>query len=541
MDTLFEAVARGAKLNPSAAALADANGTTTYADLHRTVLRVADALRTRGIGRDDVIALQLPNSLPFVVLLLAAGALGAPVQMLHMPYRRAELASLLRHGGASVYVGLTHFKDESPVATVQALDLVRQCFSGEDAPAAEGRAEGRDDNGAAAKGAVVAAAVAADGPPSWTQLVREGSEAAVFTPPDPDSRYVLLHTSGTTADPKCVPVSHRCFIGNAGASLAPLQIGASDVLLAAAPFTHLYGLFVLEMGLLAGACISLMPAFTPPALVTVLERDRVTALFGGPAHVRPLLLLGSAAVASAIGGLRLVCLSGTAVPPELAQATEAILPQGKVIQLWGMSELQAGSYGRPDDPARLRHFTAGRPSPGTHLRIRPEDDGGADCAGTSGNASVEGPVQVRGPSLFSGYLDNPAATAAAFEDGWFNTGDLGYLSADGALVLTGRIKEIINRGGIKFNPLDIEAIIDRLPGVVQSAIVPMPDPVLGERACAFVQADRAVTLDEVKAALDLAGVARFKWPERLEQVAEMPMTPTRKIMRGRLTAMLAAM
>lgn len=537
MDTLFEAVARGAKLNPSAAALAHVNGTTSYADLHRTVLRVADALRTRGIGRDDVIALQLPNSLPFVVLLLAAGALGATVQMLHMPYRRAELASLLRHGGASVYVGLTHFKEESPLATVEGFDLVRQCFSGEDAPAAEGS----DNNDAAAGGAAVAAAIAADGPPSWTRLFREGNEAAAFTPPDPDSRYVLLHTSGTTADPKCVPVSHRCFIGNASASLAPLQIGATDVLLAAAPFTHLYGLFVLEMGLLAGACISLMPAFTPPALVAVLEHDRVTALFGGPAHVRPLLLLSPAALASAVASLRLVCLSGTAVPPELAQATEAILPQGKVIQLWGMSELQAGSYGRPEDPARLRHFTAGRPSPGTRLRIRPEDNGAAERSGTSGNASAEGPVQVRGPSLFSGYLDNPAATAAAFEDGWFNTGDLGYLSADGALVLTGRIKEIINRGGIKFNPIDIEAIIDRLPGVVHSAIVPMPDPVLGERACAFVQADRAVTLDEVKAALDLAGVARFKWPERLEQVAEMPTTPTRKIMRGRLTAMLAAM
>ena len=145
---------------------------------------------------------------------------------------------------------------------------------------------------------------------------------------------------------------------------------------------------------------------------------------------------------------------------------------------------------------------------------------------------------MRGPSLFAGYLDNPAATAAAFDDGWFDTGDLGYLTNDGALVLTGRAKEVINRGGVKFNPADVEAVIDALPGVVRSAVVPMPDPVLGERACAFVEAAAPITLVQVITALDAAGIARFKWPERLEMVEEMPMTPTQKVMRGRLAARL---
>jgi acyl-CoA synthetase (AMP-forming)/AMP-acid ligase II len=148
---------------------------------------------------------------------------------------------------------------------------------------------------------------------------------------------------------------------------------------------------------------------------------------------------------------------------------------------------------------------------------------------------------MRGPSLFAGYLNNPAATGAAFEDGWFNTGDLGYLTPDGALVLTGRSKEIINRGGIKFNPLEVEAVIDTLPGVVRSAVVPMPDPVLGERACAFVEGSQPLSLEQVTAALDRAGIARFKWPERLEMVDEMPMTPTQKIMRGRLASLLAGL
>ncbi len=233
--------------------------------------------------------------------------------------------------------------------------------------------------------------------------------------------------------------------------------------------------------------------------------------------------------AGALRTVRLVCLSGTAVAPSLAEAVEARLPRGKVIQLWGMSEMQAGAYGRPDDPADVRHQTAGRPSPGTELRVVGDD--GTPIAGP-------GRLQMRGPSLFEGYLDNPAATAAAFQGGWFDTGDLACLREDGALVLTGRVKEIINRGGVKFNPADVEAVIDRLAGVVRSAVVPMPDPVLGERACAFVEAQAPVTLAQVTAALDAAGIARFKWPERLQMVEQMPMTPTQKIMRGRLAALL---
>jgi non-ribosomal peptide synthetase component E (peptide arylation enzyme) len=213
------------------------------------------------------------------------------------------------------------------------------------------------------------------------------------------------------------------------------------------------------------------------------------------------------------------------------------MSDGKVIQLWGMSELQAGTYGRPNDDARIRLETAGRPSPGTALRILAEDAQGRWQAAPAG---TEGRLQVRGPSLFGGYLDNPQATAAAFVDGWFDTGDTGYLTADGALVLTGRTKEIINRGGVKFNPIDVEAVIDQLPGVVRCAVVPMPDPVLGERACVFVQtAGPPITLARITAELQQAGIARFKWPERLELVAQMPLTPTQKIMRARLVAKLA--
>ena len=508
MNTLYDAVARHARRQPDAIALRHQDESLSYTQLQRLVARAASGLARRGIAAGDLVAVQLPNSLPFVVVLLAAGALGAGIQMLHMPYRRAELATLLRHGGARAYVGLPRFKDESPLATVAALqpELL-----------------------------LVAAAAAADetalpaGALAWQALLEAGDEDAVFAAVDPGSRYVLLHTSGTTAEPKGVPVSHRQFLGNAAASIEPLQVRRGDMLLPAAPMTHLYGLFVLEMGLLAGAAVSLLPAFSPDALLATLERDSVTAVFAGPAHFRPLLDLPDERTAAAMQALRLVCLSGTAVAPALAAAVEARLPHGRVIQLWGMSELQAGSYGRPDDPAELRQHTAGRPSPGTELRV--VDDDGRPASGA-------GRLQMRGQSLFDGYLDNPAATAAAFQDGWFDTGDLACLRDDGALVLTGRVKEIINRGGVKFNPADVEALIDRLPGVLRSAVVPMPDAALGEKACVFVEARAPITLAQVTAALDEAGIARYKWPERLEMVEQMPMTPTQKVMRGRLAALL---
>jgi acyl-CoA synthetase (AMP-forming)/AMP-acid ligase II len=512
-----QAVGHWARAAPRSSALAHPGGRVTYRELHELALTAAGGLRGAGISAGDVVAVQLPNTLPFVVTLLAAGLLGATVQMLHMPYRRAELAALLRHGRARAFVGLDRFKEEAPVATVAQLGgpavLVQvPGASGDETPA------------------IVAGAL------SWSDLQAAGAGTAPadFVLPEPDARYVLLHTSGTTAEPKGVPVAHRQFIGNAAAALGPLQVTAQDVLLPAAPCTHLYGLFALEMGLLAGACVSLLPAFTPAALVATVRRDRVTAVFAGPAHFKP-LLDQPAPPRDDFAGVRLVCLSGTAVALDLAVAVESLMADntggaGKVIQLWGMSELQAGTYGRPDDPPDIRLGTAGRPGPGTELRVR--DDGR---------------LQVRGPSLFDGYLDNPTATAGAFEDGWFDTGDTGRLTAEGALVLTGRTKEIINRGGVKFNPLDVETVIDRMPGVVRSAVVPMPDPVLGERACVFVQAApaadgrgaRGLTLRDVTAELEKAGIARFKWPERLETVAEMPLTPTQKIMRGRLAALLA--
>jgi cyclohexanecarboxylate-CoA ligase len=495
-DTLWGLVERRARDAPAAPALFFLESSISNREFRLRALSLARGLGGLGIGRGDVVAVQLPNIPEYLLTYAAVCARGAIMQPVHMPYRRAEFATLLRHSEARAFVCLSRFKDESPARDALALSLEQVIALGEPV-----------------EGAIGFSAMAAGAPLDHPS---EGS---------PNDRFLLLYTSGTTDNPKGVPHAQGGFLANARLSVPELDIRADEVLLSAAPLTHLYGLFAYHLSLCSGAAMSLLPAFAPAELASLVEKHKANCVFAGPAHFKPLLDAGLLERHD-FSSMRFACLSGSPVPPELAAAVEKKLPDGKTIQLWGMTELQAGSFSRPRDPADVRHETAGAATPGTELRVLDER------------------LQVRGLSLFHEYLKNPAATRGAFTaDGWFETGDTAELSAAGHLRFTGRVKEIINRGGVKYSPLDVEAIIDRMPGVARSAIVPYPDPVLGERACVFVQpapGARTATLEAIMGELDRAGVAKFKWPERLELVDSMPLTPTQKVMRGRLRERLKA-
>jgi len=330
-----------------------------------------------------------------------------------------------------------------------------------------------------------------------------------------------------------VPVDYARFLFNASRSADELEIDRTSILLSAAPYTHLYGLFSVNLALTTGAAIAIMPPFTPGALAAALDACRPTALFSAPAHMSACLNEGLL-TRERLASLKFLQISGSVCPPALARAVQDLLPDGKVAQLWGMSEMQAGTFTRPGDPLSVRSSTAGRASPGTELRV-------ADGT-TVLPADTEGELQARGRSVFTGYLDNAEATSAAFTaDGWFRTGDLALLDAQGNLEITGRLKDVINRGGVKFNAADIEAIIGAHEAVAQCAIVPMPDPVLGERACCFLvlkPGAKAITLDDLRAWLSARDVAKLKWPERVEIIADMPMTTTRKVKKTELIKLL---
>ena len=503
-DTLSGWLRRNARERPDGAALVDERGTVPFAELAAKVAAMAAGLHHAGIRPGDVVAVQLPNVREHVEILLAVSALGAVTTTLYMTFRGAELEAQLRHSRARMLVAPERIGDFSPATWLsghrsELPSLAAAVIVGAEVP-----------------GTIPFERLAAGAPP----LPRDWREPTAADP------FLLLYTSGTTSSPKGVPLNCHQMLTNARVGIAEHDIRAGDVVLSAAPFGHLYALYSVEMALAAGAAIALLPAFSPPALADAIERLRPTHLFAGPAHLA--VCLGAGLVERMdLASLRLVVLSGAAVPPDLVHAVAPHLPNGRICQLWGMTELQAGLYtGIGDGAAR----SAGRPSPGTQVRI-------ADESGRERPRGEEGEIQARGPSVFAGYFENPEATAQAFTpDGWFRTGDVARMDATGNVTLSGRLKDVINRGGVKYNPQEVELLIESLPAVQQCAIAPVPDERLGERGCCYLvlRPGETVTLDGICAFLLAKGLAKFKLPERLEVLDEMPLTATRKVIKALL-------
>ena len=504
-DTLSQWLVRAAREAPEAPAIVGDGQRMSYRELAGSVAAVAGGLKALGLGAGDVVAVQLPNRAEYLVAYLAIGAIGGVMTTLYMPYRTAEMEALLGHSKARAFIGLDAMGGFEPAQA--ALDLSRRIDALEH---------------------VIVLGDARDGACSFADLARAAPHDLSDGPVAADP-FLLLYTSGTSARPKGVPLAYQGILGNARLGAPEHGITHTDRILSAAPFGHLYALYSFHLALASGAATVLLPAFTPPDLARTLEAEAVTVLFAAPAHVAACLGAGLLD-ADTLSRLRLAVLSGSAVAPSVATGLQERMTNGHVTQLWGMTETQAGLYTRPGDPIETIAGSAGRPSPGTEVRVVGPDE-------TARPAGEEGELHVRGPLLFAGYFDNSEADRDAFSaDGWFRTGDLAVVDADGNIAITGRCKDVINRGGVKYNPRDIEDLLAAHPQVDMAAIVPVPDPVLGERACCCitVAGDSAPSLEAICAYLDENGVAKVRWPERLEVVDAMPLTATRKIVKGRL-------
>ncbi|HKQ28899.1 MAG TPA: class I adenylate-forming enzyme family protein [Burkholderiales bacterium] len=471
-DTLAKWLSHHVAERPVAPAVVFQDKTLSWQDLEETVVRTAAGLRKRGVSRGEVVAVQLPNTLQFLVSYLAITRLAAVMCPLHMPYRGAEIETLMRHSASRL-----------AICTPQAKEMF----------------QGRGI--------------------TFEEIDRSSSLAEEVPAPQPKDAFLLLYTSGTTAAPKGVVHPYRSILGNGRLGAPEHGLNPQSRVLCAAPLSHLYGLYSLHCAWAVGACTVLLPAFKPDDLASTIEKLKPTALWTAPAHV-------AACRAAGVfekydwSSLRLAIVSGSMAPPPLVEYFAGKLPGCAVTQLWGMTELQAGLYTRPGDPFEMSATTAGRPSPGTQVRISPDAE-----------------LQVRGPLLFSGYFNNPEENEKAFtSDGWFRSGDLAEQRGE-YFAITGRTKDLINRGGVKFNPADVEMLLDAHPKVLQSAIVPMPDALLGEKACAFVTVKPGAvqpTLEELVQYLLEKKIAKNKLPEKLVVLPELPLTPTRKVIKGRL-------
>jgi cyclohexanecarboxylate-CoA ligase len=510
-DTLITWLQRWTRQTPDAIAIAAANREpVSFSAVFDQAERLAAALVTLGIRRGDVVAVQLPSTPEFVIIYYAIARVGAVLTTLHMAYGAAEAEPILRHARArAVFCGAASDRSDPPVVFTelgQRLPNLRH---------------------------VVVVGPARPGVLAFETLLSSADRAAMPPPPVATDVAVMCYTSGTSAAPKAVPHSFQSLLANPRQCLPIFGVKPGDRVLSAAPLSHAFGLYVANVALMGGASFVPLPMFSPSALAHALDFHRPTHLFAAPAHIAALLKT-QVLEGQQLEYLRQVVLSGSYCPPALKRALEQKLANGCVFELWGMTETFAVLLGDPRDPANVRYDWIGRPTPGSESRI-------ADPEGVPLPPNTEGELQVRGCSVFAGYFDNGPANNGIFsEDGWLRTGDLAVMSETGHVRITGRIKDIINRGGVKLNPSDVEALIDQHWAVLQSAIVPLPDPILGERACCCVvlKPGETLSLDALCTWLQSKGIAKIKWPELLVSIAEMPMTPTRKIVKGALIKLI---
>ncbi|MEI2733770.1 MAG: AMP-binding protein [Rhodoblastus sp.] len=482
----------------------------SYQELLKSSESFAGGLRSLGVRSGDVVSIQLANSIEFLIAYFGIARLGAVVSTVHLPYRTSEIRTLLHHAESVAFIAVSDQKGFCPVTEALALKA--------ELPALKH---------------VISLGRSVAGATDLTALLARSQSQALFDRPVASDPFLLLFTSGTSAGPKAVPSSYERTLGNARLGALEHRLEASDTILSVAGYTHLLGLYSLHLATAVGATNVLFPAYSPGELSQAISRHRPTVLVCAPAHLAGLIangLLGKTDFSS----VRLVITAGSALPPEVAKAVSAILKNGFLTNLWGMTELQAGLYTRPGDAYDVATSTSGRAAPGAEVRIASADDKASGCG-------EEGELQIRGSLLFPGYYKNPAATKAAFtDDGWFITGDLAVMDGAGNVRITGRKTEVINRGGMKYNPLDVENLLGSHPKIAEVAIVPYPDPVLGQRACCFVVPKGRIlpTLPELCAYLTERGISKVKLPERLEFIEQMPVTPTRKVMKGRLKELL---
>jgi acyl-CoA synthetase (AMP-forming)/AMP-acid ligase II len=511
-ETLATVLAQRVRATPDREAITDGTHRLSYRELVHAIDRMAARLRALGIGEGDVVTIQLPNWVEFALVFFALERLGAVAVTVSVDFRSRELEYIMRFAGAKMLVCCGVFRDFDHVA--MAAELKPKL------PALQRIGVVRGTPGA---GMVSLDDVAAtSGPPADFVPVQMNADTVMR----------MAFTSGTTGNPKGVMHSQNTTLAACRILNGDVGLTADDVMMLWLPLGLNWGYLTLVQAILAGAKAVLLDRFRAAAALDLIERERVTYIPTAPASLTSILQepdLGRRDLTS----LRIVVSGGASAPVETIRAWRRASP-GVLLELLGMLETGYQAYTRPtDDPEQVAGSVG---VPASHMGLRLVDLDGHDVA--PGEA---GDICCDGPSVHLGYHNNPAANAEAFlPDGWFRSGDLGMIGADGRLRIVGRLKEMINRGGKKFFPREIEEILYTHPQVLYAAIVGIPDARLGERNClCLVPRGEAPTLETLVAFLG-DSVATYKLPERLELFTQFPFTPTGKIQRHALVRQVLA-
>jgi cyclohexanecarboxylate-CoA ligase len=486
--------------------------TWTWQALSERADATAMLLVELGVGAGDRVAVQLPNRAEFVLLSLAAARIGAVICPLMPIFRQREMAFMLRRSGARVLAVPDSFRGRDYPAEIAALPSA----SGEPMALEHVLVVGGDDE------------LPAGDQLRWhrfdTAVARQVPDAAVLDArrPAPDVLAQLLFTSGTSGEPKGVLQRMDSLTRAAAMEIRHLGLTPSDRVYVPSPLAHQTGfLYGMWLAFVLGVPQILQPVWDGPTALQVLRRWDGTFVQAAT----PFLADLAAAVDEAgvqPEALRIFVATGAAVPRGLAeQATRTL--GAAVCGAWGTTETCLGSLSAPQDDPASCWGTDGRALAGVRIRVT-DDDGNVLAPGSQGN------FEVSSRCMFDGYLDHPELTREAMTpDGWYRSGDLAVIDESGYVRISGRVKDVINRGGEKIPVAEIEQLLHTHPAVHDVAVVAMPDDRLGERACAFVVADPGFGLEQLRQFLDSRQVARQYWPERVETVPVLPRNPAGKV------------
>jgi acyl-CoA synthetase (AMP-forming)/AMP-acid ligase II len=474
----------------------------TYRALRRQIDYTLATLNGAGIGRGDRVATVMNNSpeAATTFLCLAAGTSFAP---LNPAYKESELEFYLNDLKPKVVIvdEVNASSAVIPAAGKLGIPTVRLCTN-KDGPAGE-------------------FALDTSELPSH-HFVNRGGYA------DSEDEALILHTSGTTGRAKMVPLKLKNLAASAYNISRTLSLTSADTGLVIAPMFHIHGLMAgILSALYAGGSIFCPPsAFSPTKFFEWMKEGQPSWYTGVPAMHRLILEIGTRPEFVDIvnkSALRFIRSSSDSLPPVVLEALEKMF-RTVVVESYGMTEAAHQMASNPLDRARRKAGTVGFPA-GPEIRIMADDD-------TFLPAGEEGHIVIRGDNVTNGYFENPEANAKDFKNGWFDTGDIGSFDSDGYLTISGREKDIINRGGEKIMPVEVTYLLLQHPAIAQVAVFGVPDALLGQRVgAAIVLREGEMATEEGLKVFAAEHLARFKVPERWAFVDDIPKGPTGKVQR----------
>ncbi|HEX4131494.1 MAG TPA: AMP-binding protein [Pirellulales bacterium] len=534
--TIGQVLARTAERHGElAAAIFPASGyQATWRQFLADVDRVARGLLALGVRKGEHVAVWATNVPEWVQLQFATARIGAVMVTINPAYRSHELKYVLRQSDAVTLVLVDQFKKSDYFAMLA--EACPQLAAG--APGAL-----RLDEFPRLRSIVAIRGTPPAGAMAWSDFLAGGDRQAVdlealgrtLAPREPIN---IQYTSGTTGFPKAATLSHRNLLLNAFYVGMCQKLSAADRICIPVPFYHCFGCVLGTLNSIIYGATMIIPAdsFNPTATLEAIERHRATVLYGVPTMFIA-QLQDSSFDSRDLSSLRTGIMSGSPCPIEVMRQVVARMNAREITIAYGQTEASPViTQTRADDPIELRVETVGRPLPGVEVKL-------VDPAtGLAVGDNVQGELCARGHVVMLGYYNNPEATAAAIDrDGWLHTGDLAKRRPDGYYHITGRIKDLVIRGGENIYPREIEEYLFTHSSVEQASVVGVPDPKFGEELCAWIKlkAGAACTEEELRA-FCRANLAHYKVPRYVRFVEAFPQTVTGKIQKFKIREQMIA-